>query len=479
LACVNVLALASTVVAIKGFNYGSTFTTGAAKSQSDFEAEFKTAAGLEGTSGFTSARLYTMIQAGTASDVISAIPAALNTGTTLLLGLWASGGETAFANEILALKAAIAQHGTQLANAVDGISVGSEDLYRSSPQGIAAGSNVGATPEVVTDYINRVREAIKGTALANAKVGHVDTWTAWVEGSNKAVIEACDWIGQDAYPYFQQENANSIENSKSLFDAALAATRQAVGANKPIWITETGFPVSGKTVGQAVPSLQNAETYWQEVGCPLFQSDNIWWYTLQDAAPATPDPSFGVIGNTLTTTPLYNLTCGAVSGAGSSSSSSSSSSPSSAAASASQSAGGGQGSSSSSQAPLPTSFSSIPDSGGSPGGVPSSQLVIESSAVVTPIATTTAKSTAAPAPTQSQAQGGGSGSGSGAGAGGGSGSGSGSVGAGGGGSSASATTSKATTAPTTIPTAGQGKSAVMSGASFVGFVFAVAAAVLI
>ncbi len=58
----SVLALASAASAqIKGFNYGSTFTTGAAKVQSDFEKEFTTAANLEGTSGFTSARLYTMV----------------------------------------------------------------------------------------------------------------------------------------------------------------------------------------------------------------------------------------------------------------------------------------------------------------------------------------------------------------------------------------------------------------------------------
>ena len=43
--------------AIKGFNYGSTFTTGANKQQSDFEAEFNQAKGLVGASGFTSARL--------------------------------------------------------------------------------------------------------------------------------------------------------------------------------------------------------------------------------------------------------------------------------------------------------------------------------------------------------------------------------------------------------------------------------------
>ena len=57
----GVLALATTASAIKGFNYGSTFTTGAAKTQKDFEDEFTTAANLEGTSDFTSARLYTMV----------------------------------------------------------------------------------------------------------------------------------------------------------------------------------------------------------------------------------------------------------------------------------------------------------------------------------------------------------------------------------------------------------------------------------
>lgn len=60
---VALAAAASTAnAAFQGFNYGATFSDGALKSQSDFEAEFKTAAGLQGTDGaFTSARLYTMI----------------------------------------------------------------------------------------------------------------------------------------------------------------------------------------------------------------------------------------------------------------------------------------------------------------------------------------------------------------------------------------------------------------------------------
>ena len=54
-------AVSSAAAAFQGFNYGSTFTTGAAKAQSDFEAEFKTAKSLAGTNGaFSSARLYTI-----------------------------------------------------------------------------------------------------------------------------------------------------------------------------------------------------------------------------------------------------------------------------------------------------------------------------------------------------------------------------------------------------------------------------------
>lgn len=189
-----------------------------------------------------------------------------------------------------------------------GISVGSEDLYRNSPTGILNKENPGKNPSDIARYIKQVRDAIAGTPLENAPVGHVDTWTAWVNGSNQAVIDASDWIGVDAYPYFQETQVNTIANSKGLFNAALDATKAAAGG-KPVWVTETGFPVSGKTVGLAVPGLENAETYWNDVGCPLFGVSNVWWYTFQDAAPATPNPSFGIIGSSLTTTPLYDISC--------------------------------------------------------------------------------------------------------------------------------------------------------------------------
>lgn len=122
-----ILGPACAAAADRPADYGTTFTDGAAKVQADFEAEFNRAKSLAGTHGrFTSARLYTMIQAGTTNTPVSAIPAAINTQTRLLLGLWASAGQGDFDNELAALSSAIHQYGTAFTDLIDGISVGSE-----------------------------------------------------------------------------------------------------------------------------------------------------------------------------------------------------------------------------------------------------------------------------------------------------------------------------------------------------------------
>ena len=298
----------------KGFNYGSTFDDGSIKAESDYQGEFTSAQNLVGNSGFTSARLYTMIQGGTTSTPIAAIQAAINTKTTLLLGLWASAGDADFANEITALTTAISQYGTAFTDLIAGISVGSEDLYRISPTGLTSpNAAAGAEPSTIVGYIGQVRSAIAGTSASAAPVGHVDTWTAWVNGSNSDVTAACDFLGMDAYPYYQTTMTNPIADGESLFESAFSQT-QAASQGKPVWVTETGWPVSGPTSNLAVPSIANAQTYWSEVGCSLFGTTNTWWYTLQDVQPnpsPADAPSFGVVGagNPPPTTPLYSLAC--------------------------------------------------------------------------------------------------------------------------------------------------------------------------
>lgn len=362
---------ATAQAAFYGFNAGSTNIDGSVRSQSDFEAEFKAGAGLPGTDGqFNSARLYTMIQAGTQNTVISAIPAAISTKTNLLLGLWGSAGSDAFNQELAALKTAIQQFGSDLSKLAVGISVGSEDLYRVTPTGIANKAGVGAGPDVITNYIGQVKDLVKGTALANVPIGHVDTWTAWVNGSNSAVIEAADFLGVDGYPYFQtQSGDNSIASGKQLFFDSYDAT-VGVSNGKPVWVTETGWPVSGPNVGQAEASVVNAKTYWDDVECELASRNiNTFWFTLLDSNSAD-SASFGILSDGYGSAPKYDLSCAGVKDTTSSSSSSSSaSSDSSSAAASSKPAHTGAGSLAN---PTSGSSSASPVATGSSSSSPSS-----------------------------------------------------------------------------------------------------------
>jgi len=344
-------------------------------------------------------------QGGTTNTPTSAIPAAIAEGTSLLLGLWGSGGQDFFNTELAALSSAISQYGSAFTSLVIGISVGSEDLYRVSPIGIENMSGVGANPDTIVSYISQLRSAISGTALSGAPVGHVDTWTAWVNGSNSAVVTACDWIGTDAYPYFQNTMANGIESGASLFETAYSNV-EAISQGKPVWITETGWPVSGSTSNLAVPSTTNAKTYWDEVGCGFsFGKINTFWFTLQDAYPTTPDPSFGVVGATLTTTPLYDLSCSNVTSSSSSSSVASSSTAVSSASSvassvsASVTASSSAASVASSSLVVPTSVSGgLSPSQGAGNGIGSASSGASSKTVATSVITGSAGSSAAVVP---------------------------------------------------------------------------------
>lgn len=125
----------------------------------------------------TESTLTCLQQAGTANTPIAAIPAAVTEGTSLLLGMWASAGQGNFDNELAALKSAIQTYGTKFTSLVAGISVGSEDLYRISPTGIAAKEGDGAQPDTLVSYISQVRSAIQGTGLSGVPVGHVGKYT--------------------------------------------------------------------------------------------------------------------------------------------------------------------------------------------------------------------------------------------------------------------------------------------------------------
>jgi len=284
----STLALVSLVSAQKvyqGFNTGAFFESNKPKSQSDFESEFKTAKALHFSPGvFNSARLYTNVQSGTTDTPIEAFQAAINTNTSLLLGIWCS-GTTSIDNELKALKTAIDKFGAKFTDAVIGLSVGSEDLYRLSESGIANKAGIGAGPDTIVSFIKQARTALAGTPLASTPIGHVDSWSAWANTSNADVVANVDFLGMDLYPYYEDDVDNRIENAERVFEDLHNETVTAA-RGKPIWITETGWPVSGPVSGNATASVENSKTYWDVIACKYLGRMNVFWYTLRDADPA-------------------------------------------------------------------------------------------------------------------------------------------------------------------------------------------------
>ncbi|KAK7749147.1 hypothetical protein SLS62_008435 [Diatrype stigma] len=290
-----------------GFNSGATKADRSAKFKDDFLAEFKTAQGLKGAPGdFNAVRLYTNIQAYSETDPIQAFEAAIETKTKILLGIWTSGTDN-IDKELTALQNAVKQYGTELTDLVIGISIGSEDLYRDSATGIENKSGVGASPDAIIGFIKDFKDSVKDTGLSDVPIGHVDTWDAWTNTTNKAVIDAVDWLGIDEYPYYETGKGNSIDNAGQLFGRAYDASIAAAGG-KPVWVTETGWPTTGPDWDQAVPSTENAKKYWQDIGCKkLFGKTPTFWYNLRDSNPDN-EMKFAV-SKDLTTEPLFDLSC--------------------------------------------------------------------------------------------------------------------------------------------------------------------------
>jgi len=291
---------------VMGFNCGASDDKGGAKSQADFEKEFRTAQNLEGAPGnFTTIRLYSNIQWQTTDTPIAAFPAAIATNSKLFLGIWAS-GTTDIDNELKALNSAVEQYGTKLTDLIVGLSVGSEDLYRDSADGVKAKAGVGNTAEMIVKFIKATRQGLADTPLKDVKITHVDTWTAWVNSSNKAVIDEIDFVSVNAFPFYEEEHDNKIENAGKLLSSAISAV-EGVSGGKDVWVTETGWAYSGPNFGAAKSTVDDAETYWKDVGCSLFGKRNVFWYTLRDANPAN-KVKFAITDN-LSTKPRFDLSC--------------------------------------------------------------------------------------------------------------------------------------------------------------------------
>ncbi|KUJ06507.1 glycoside hydrolase family 17 protein [Mollisia scopiformis] len=272
----------------KGFNNQANNVDGSCKSQAEYENDFNTMKSLPGY--FTSMRLYA---SSDCNQLANAVPAALATGGQILVGIWTEDDDH-YAAEKQALLSVVQTYGFDWMVAV---SVGSEDLYRGDAPAWRIAQQI---------YDVRGMLSIQTGYSSNVQVGHVDTWTAWVDPNNEVVIQACDWVGTDGYPYYQGTYDNGIDNAYNLFWDSVYQVRDVVNAAHPgawVWVTETGWPTAGASVNNAVPSIENAQAYWSQTICSSFAHGHTFVYVLQDGG----DLPFGVVDSNFN--PVYNLAC--------------------------------------------------------------------------------------------------------------------------------------------------------------------------
>lgn len=195
----------------------------------------------------------------------------------ILVGVWAT-DDAHFGRDKAALLKVIKQYGTDW---IAAISVGSEDLYRKdiSPDKLA---------QQIYDVRGMVRQFNK-----NLKVGHTDTWTAWVDGRNDVVTKACDIAITNGFPYWQGVAIKEALQKKTFQNSYWSVQKhvKAVNSKAAVWVGETGWPTKGPNYQKAAATTASLQSYYNNVGCWLWQQKDAsgFWFTAFDAPLATPE----------------------------------------------------------------------------------------------------------------------------------------------------------------------------------------------
>ncbi|KZF26483.1 glycoside hydrolase family 17 protein [Xylona heveae TC161] len=241
------LAAAPAVVSAAGtlgFALGDKKADGSCKYTADYEADFDTLAGLTKV-----VRGYSASDCNTAQQIL---PAAKNKGFQVLLGVWPD-TDASFAADKAALQAYVPQYEDQ----VYAITVGSESMYR--------GTFTGA------QLLEKIND-IKG-AFPNVLVGTADSWNKYADGTGDALVTGgVDLLLINAFAYWQGQDINNA--SATFFDdvsQAFGHIQSLSGStDKPkLAVGETGWVTSGGTYGSAVPSAQNAQTFYKQGICGI------------------------------------------------------------------------------------------------------------------------------------------------------------------------------------------------------------------
>jgi exo-beta-1,3-glucanase (GH17 family)/photosystem II stability/assembly factor-like uncharacterized protein len=174
---------------------------------------------------------------GTSSDLVHAAAIAHSLGLKTAVNAWL--GRDAATNEI------------QIANLIAAARDGHADLLI---VGSEAFLRVDLDEKTLIGYLTRVRQAATGIPIAYA-----DSHEQWIAHPN--VADYVDVVLVNEYPYWE---GIRIESAVAVSNAWLRDVLSVVG-NRPVIVSETGWPSQGNTIGEAVPSPENAIRHFTNV----------------------------------------------------------------------------------------------------------------------------------------------------------------------------------------------------------------------
>ncbi len=140
------------------------------------------------------------------------------------------------------------QNELEIAAAIEVAKAGHADILAVGNEVLLRGE---MSEDELIDCIGRVKQAAPGVP-----VGYVDAYFKFVD--HPRVTEACDVILANCYPFWEGCAADyALLYMKEMYRRAVRAA-----GDKPVIISETGWPNVGTPTGAAIPSRDNAIRYF-------------------------------------------------------------------------------------------------------------------------------------------------------------------------------------------------------------------------
>jgi glucan 1,3-beta-glucosidase len=133
------------------------------------------------------------------------------------------------------------------------VTIGSEGLYRKS-----------YTADFLVGKLNDMRSAAPGL-----KYGTADTWNRFADGTADPVLQVSDVALVNAFSYWQGAN---IDAAAGVFQDSTGQAFDHINSVKGdrdimLWVGETGWPSRGTTYQNAVPTVENSDTFYRQAVC--------------------------------------------------------------------------------------------------------------------------------------------------------------------------------------------------------------------